>query len=89
MNLWALIIIILFFVIRSVVKANEQIKKDNQKKGVGDDINRPVENIPNKEITWEDIFFPQKEKSFTSPNPPIPVKKNNTESVKKITFRLP
>ena len=66
MNLWALIFIILFFVIRSVVKANEQIKKDNQKKIIKESPDNE-NNIPNKEISWEDIFFPQKEISSIPP----------------------
>ena len=75
MNLWALIFIILFFVIRSVVKANEQIKKDNQKKIIKESPDNE-NNIPNKEISWEDIFFPQKEISSIPPTKKENKKKN-------------
>lgn len=91
MNLWALIFIILFFVIRSVVKANEQIKKDNQKKITKESTN-DENNIPNKEISWEDIFFPQKETSSVTPTkkedkkkniapPPIPTKEKKISNI--------
>lgn len=77
MNLWALLIIILFFVIRSVIKANEQVKK-NQKAQIPEEQNVNSE----KEITWEDIFMPQ-EKKQPQPIPILSEQKKRKKEIKK------
>ncbi|MCP9610523.1 hypothetical protein [Coprobacter tertius] len=77
MNLWIILIIILFFVIRSVIKANEQVKK-NQNAQIPEE-----QNVnPEKEITWEDIFMPQ-EKKQPQPIPILSEEKKRKKEIKK------